>query len=498
MHRFFGSDFFNFEFIRLLSTAPNGGCEIGEALASVSRIKDNDPESWSREWASCSERAEALADEASASGDMVAARGAYLRATNYARASQFMMSDRPNAPEPRLLPRAERYVTLFKKASGFLDEAELEFLNIPYEADKELPAILYLPRDNFRLKGCKIPIVVNVNGGDSIQEELFFVTPSAGPRLGYAVLTFDGPGQGMALRRDRLSMRPDYEFVTGKVLDFLWQYSKEHPELELDLERVAVVGATLGGYNALRAAVDPRFKACVSIDPVYDLWELAIMRMPKWFINGWLSGWIKDSFVNGMISLLSTLNFQFKWEVNHMMWAFGCDQPAKALLDLRSFSLQGKDGKFLHKIHCPVLVSGAAAAIYFKPEMSTTRIYEELIHLNDSQKKSWIAKETEGGGLQAKLDAQNQLRGFTSATIKLNQQIMAPVRETVLKLTSMRYKNDKVTEKEFHDYGTKEHAPKAAIIQARHGALKVAQCDPAGKSTTTMSKSRYGVATRIK
>ena len=52
---------------------------------------------------------------------------------------------------------------------------------------------------------------------------------------------------------------------------------------------------------------------------------------------------------------------------------------------------------------------------------------------------------------------------------------MAPTRETVLKLTSFRYKKEGITEQEFHDFLTKYHAPKAAVVQARHGALKVAQ-----------------------
>ncbi|KAI9040423.1 EthD domain-containing protein [Aspergillus affinis] len=52
---------------------------------------------------------------------------------------------------------------------------------------------------------------------------------------------------------------------------------------------------------------------------------------------------------------------------------------------------------------------------------------------------------------------------------------MAPKKETVLKLTSFRYKKEGISEKEFHDYASKSHAPKAALVQARHGALKVVQ-----------------------
>ncbi|KAF2453854.1 hypothetical protein BDY21DRAFT_354343 [Lineolata rhizophorae] len=52
---------------------------------------------------------------------------------------------------------------------------------------------------------------------------------------------------------------------------------------------------------------------------------------------------------------------------------------------------------------------------------------------------------------------------------------MAPKKETVLKLTSMRYRAPGVTEEEFHDFASRKHAPLAAVIQARHGALKAAQ-----------------------
>lgn len=52
---------------------------------------------------------------------------------------------------------------------------------------------------------------------------------------------------------------------------------------------------------------------------------------------------------------------------------------------------------------------------------------------------------------------------------------MAPQKQMVLKLTSFRYKKEGISEKEFHEYASKSHAPKAAIVQARHGAIKVCQ-----------------------
>ncbi|KAE8160931.1 hypothetical protein BDV40DRAFT_313403 [Aspergillus tamarii] len=50
---------------------------------------------------------------------------------------------------------------------------------------------------------------------------------------------------------------------------------------------------------------------------------------------------------------------------------------------------------------------------------------------------------------------------------------MAPQKQLVLRLTSFRYKKEGISEKDLHEYGTRDHAPKAARIQERHGAIKV-------------------------
>jgi hypothetical protein len=52
---------------------------------------------------------------------------------------------------------------------------------------------------------------------------------------------------------------------------------------------------------------------------------------------------------------------------------------------------------------------------------------------------------------------------------------MAPQKEVVLKLTSMRYKKEGVSEEQFHEHASKFHGPRAALVQARHGAVRVAQ-----------------------
>jgi len=272
MHKLFpNSPFFDFETVRILGTTAYGGADVAEVLEAVGQIKANDPSSWERAWATQAARAEVLAEEARRQGDRDAARRAYLRAANYTRASGYMyLSSSPAgegtamAQDPRALPVAERVGELFRKAIPLMDGTVLS-LSIPFE-EFQLPAYLYLPPNDRRIPSRdKIPILVNCGGADSCQEELFFLNPAAGPGLGYAVLTFDGPGQGMMLRRYELEMRPDWETVTGCVIDHLVEFSAQNPHLELDVNCISISGASMGGYFALRAAVDPRIKACVSI-----------------------------------------------------------------------------------------------------------------------------------------------------------------------------------------------------------------------------------------
>ena len=70
-----------FNFVRALSTAGTGGAEINECLLVAEHIKDGDPESWIAEWLAVADRTVQAARRVRASGDVVTARGAFMRTT---------------------------------------------------------------------------------------------------------------------------------------------------------------------------------------------------------------------------------------------------------------------------------------------------------------------------------------------------------------------------------------------------------------------------------
>lgn len=152
--------------------------------------------------------------------DQAGAKWAFLRAANYYRSSEFFLHITPE--DPRLYTAIQKSSDIHDRALSLLDTEVLIF-KIPYENGIELPARLYMPDPKKRALG-RIPLILQTNGFDSTGEELYLYGFAGAIPRGYAVLSFDGPGQGLSLRKDHTILRPDWEHVTGKVLDFIFDH----------------------------------------------------------------------------------------------------------------------------------------------------------------------------------------------------------------------------------------------------------------------------------
>ncbi|KAI0452051.1 alpha/beta-hydrolase [Xylaria acuta] len=402
MFKFFNSFMFDFELTRLLGSTSAGGCDAAEFLTAVGKIKKHDAESWHNAWKEQGERAENIADEAARDGFKVLAKNGYLRASNYFRAASYLFFN----DNPRILPLSERSIKNFERAASLM-EGEVLLIEIPYANGFSLPGYLYLPPQDARLPG-KIPVLMYVGGADSTKEELHFLFGHSGPQLGYAVLCFEGPGQGLLLKRSKLPLRPDFEVCAGMALNFLENLSQSRPELQLDLGRIAVAGAATGGYFALRAATDARIKACVSIDPFFSLWELAMTRVPQLYVNLWESGWIPDEFIDWCTDLHSKTNFPTRWEMALGKSSMGVETPTAMLRRFKDFSLDTKnDGKILDRVTCPVLLTGPGAGreMYSSAIAGAFKIHKLLTVVPESNKEIWVPTEEADGGLTAKIGA---------------------------------------------------------------------------------------------
>ena len=104
-----------------------------------------------------------------------------------------------------------------------------------------------------------------LGGGDSALEELYGVVSVGAQRRGYNVLMFEVPGQkAMFFDYPDLFFRPDAEVPIGYVVD----YVLSRPEV--DPGKIALIGASFGGYFAPRAAAFEKRLAAVIALPLFS------------------------------------------------------------------------------------------------------------------------------------------------------------------------------------------------------------------------------------
>jgi 2,6-dihydroxypseudooxynicotine hydrolase len=151
----------------------------------------------------------------------------------------------------------DRSVSIYREAMPYLDPPA-ERLEIPFEG-RIIPG-------NLRRPGAiaRAPLVLIVPGLDSSKEELFAIEEDFLCR-GLATLTLDGPGQSE--NSVHFAIRPNWETVITPLLDQL-----AGGELHVDLDRVGLMGISMGAiYGPRAAAYEPRIRAVVALAGPYNL-----------------------------------------------------------------------------------------------------------------------------------------------------------------------------------------------------------------------------------
>ena len=302
--------------------------ELRRNYAGYTKTQSQEPASWSREWEAMGAKINATAEEAEGKGFGLIARDRYLRASNYFRNSEFFQ---PGGEHPKRMDLYKKSLTAFRK--GIRTLPHIQPVNIPYE-NSFLPGYFV----NASQKGEKRPVLVFFGGLDSTAEQLFFGLGRACPDWGLSCLIVDGPGQGGALRLNKILTRYDYEVPAKAAFDYL--LTKD----DVDSRRIALIALSMGGYYAPRAvAFEKRYAACIVWAPEWDLSEFWEKR--------------PDDYPLGL----------------HLMWVMGVDNMKAAREKLRDFYL--KDVAPL--IECPTLVLHGQNDQQV-PVSHATRLYDAL------------------------------------------------------------------------------------------------------------------------
>jgi pimeloyl-ACP methyl ester carboxylesterase len=355
---------FSFETLRAAGYATYGGAELGEVLVTARRIPEGDEQAWTTEWAATAARVERIGREALAAGHRVSAREALLRASNYYRTADFYRREDPaNDAESARLAKASQQT--FADAAALLD-TPARAVRIPYEGTT-LPGYLFLADDS----GEPRPTVLYHGGYDSTLEEDYLGLAAGALRRGYHVLAFDGPGQGSTVREQGLHFRPDWEAVVTPAVDFALTLP------EVDASRLVLIGTSLGGYLAARAAAfEHRIAACVLHDGVYDFNSVfdAIAQ-------------IAAELPGGMQALMAK-SVSVRWAVRNGLWTFGVANIEELEKAGTAYTIEG----VADQISCPTLVLEAENDQFFKGQPQ--RVLEALT----CPKELISFREDEGGG----------------------------------------------------------------------------------------------------
>jgi dienelactone hydrolase len=250
---------FSYQFRRALGETQEGGGAVGECLRAASRMIPGDLESWYSEWTAVADRNRERGDGEAQLGHVETAKNCWLRAADYYRSAEFYLA----ADDPRRLESFTNCEYCFASAVEHLDGVA-ERVEVPYEDGATLPGwLLHTPYASGRE-----PMLMAFGGLDSFKEELYFMVGRGALLRGISCLLMDGPGQGAALRRSGLHTRYDYEVPVGRCIDWLLQRG------DIDRERIAVSGSSLGGYYSVRAGCfEPRLAATIAHGAIWDLHE---------------------------------------------------------------------------------------------------------------------------------------------------------------------------------------------------------------------------------
>lgn len=402
---------FSLQLLRTIGQTYYKCADIGECVSTAYRIKEGDFESWHEEWLKTATRIHQYAEDCESKNHLVSAKEAYLRASNYYRVSGFLLIE-PH--DPRILTTLDLSKYCFKKAISLFTNT-VKSIQIPYEGTT-LPGYFYhagrknetsqnnkqigekqqqrqqlevdnkIADNNIGEDTSTYPTLIVVGGFDSTLEELYASAAAAATERGYNCLTFEGPGQGEVIHKKNIPFRYDWEKVVTPIVDFVISNKNE---FNVDPKRIALMGISMGGYLAARAAAfESRLSACILYNGVYDSYDAIQTGFPQELIDAVNAG--NSEFVNTALTNVMETDPNIRFNIKHGMRTTGAISPYELIKRAKDFSVKG----ILKNIETPTLVLDAEKEDSFPGQPK--KVYDGLISLPPESKK-YILFTTEEG-----------------------------------------------------------------------------------------------------
>ncbi|WP_054950433.1 alpha/beta fold hydrolase [Numidum massiliense] len=290
---------FNFQVNRVLSFG-DVACNREEVYAAAANIHNF--ETWYVEWRRMAEIAEG--------------EGRYVHSMYYYRMAEFMLMDDDPAKNVMYHKMAEMFQKAVPSAVRY---------QVPFKGG-HLPCLFIeadAPADTSQ--------TVLVHGGyDSFIEEFYLICERFA-RAGYNVLLFEGEGQGATLRQG-MTFNEKWEQSVGAILDYF------------QLDQVALVGISWGGYFALRAAaMEKRIAHVVCYDVCYDGLDVLfhLLPQPARTLLQQLYKFSCKRIINALVRKKMQQDTLANWGITHGMYITGTRSPFDFYRAIEKHTLKG-------------------------------------------------------------------------------------------------------------------------------------------------------------
>jgi len=330
---------FDFQINRVLTYGKHA-CDEQEVIAAAKTI--NGFSTWFEAWHQLGEKAEN--------------EGRFLHAGFYFRLAEFFLTEK----DARKNSLYYRCINNFRKI--IVQDPSVDEVFVPY-GGTEMKVLIGSPvkqKDTLILFG----------GYDSFIEE-FYLAIQDFMAEGYKVILFEGPGQGLSLKKG-LSFEYQWELPLGAILDYF------------QLNEATVIGISWGGYLALRAAAfEKRVKYVVAYDILCDGFDCMTKPFPlgmRWLFYFLFK--IKQKYMINMLArFLMKKNIVADWAITHGKYITGAKHAYDFYQSLKKHSLKG----ITNKIQSHVLLLAGEKDHYIPLE-----------HYHRLMKEITVAKSLEG------------------------------------------------------------------------------------------------------
>ena len=325
-----------------------GAADLGEIESIAAGMQgSSDDDAFFEAWSSAADRHAAAGSQARAAGHVATAHGHYLRAAAYLTVAYHPLYGAP--VDSRLVDAFDRQMASFDAAMS-LAETVIEPIPVSFEGH---PMPAYFARARGAAEGEVRPLIVLTNGYDATVADMYIAMGRAIVDRGYHCLFFDGPGQGALLIREGIPMVPDWERVVTPVIDA----AVARPEVDAD--RIVLMGWSLGGYLALRAATgEHRLAACVADPPLTSEFAGIGPMARKLGLSAAAAAALPEISDSDQAAVTAVIEADsgLRWKVvQRGFWVNGVDDFRGYLASAHEYTLDGRT----QAITCPVLATAA-------------------------------------------------------------------------------------------------------------------------------------------